>query len=175
MPPLRFVIPVLLWLACRSALAEEVWLVEMILFRHAESPVEASQPVPHDWRQAARPLLAGSERPPALNALAARLTPEAGYRVLLHKAWRQPLADEPARVAIEAGARQAGHAPLESRFVFTPSLPLETRVDVWVNRFDPDGRLLGSEHLGQRVRLRPGALHYLDHGSLGLLLRASRQ
>ncbi|WP_375294143.1 CsiV family protein [Klebsiella pneumoniae] len=47
---------------------------------------------------------------------------------------------------------------------------MQTDMTFWVNRFGEYGQLLASERLTQRVRLVPGRLTYIDHGSLGLLI-----
>ena len=43
--------------------------------------------------------------------------------------------------------------------------------DFWVNRFGDDGFLAGSQHIRQGTRLKNGELTYLDHPSLGILIK----
>jgi len=90
--PRRYLALLLLWLAPQVH-AEALYRVELILFRHA-TPLQASQHAPYDWARQARPLEPRAERQPALEHIAARLTPEQGYQVLLHRAWQQPVSDD---------------------------------------------------------------------------------
>jgi len=163
----------LLALLAPAAFADGLYQVELILFRQAGEPVSASQPAPEDWATGALPIAAESERGTALNGEAAKLSPANGYEVLLHKAWSQNLGAAPSKVALSNGEEKDGHFPAEG----TVSLKLDRYVDMdadfWVNQFDADGLLIGSERLKQNIRLKNGELTYLDHSSLGLLIRVS--
>ncbi|MCF6753263.1 peptidoglycan binding protein CsiV [Pseudomonas stutzeri] len=168
MSPLRRLL-LLLVLCAPPACADALYRIELILFRHAE-PLEASRRAPYDWAHNAR-LLANSDAQPAdFEALAARLDSGDGYRVLLRQTWRQRL-DE--RVAVVEGARHLEHFPVQGVIALRLRHGLEVDARFWVNRFGEYGRLLASEQLQQRVQLRPGELRYIDHGSLGALIRAS--
>ena len=47
--------------------------------------------------------------------------------------------------------------------------------DFWVNQFDADGLVTASERIKHSSRLKNGQLTYLDHGSLGLLIKVTPQ
>ena len=79
--PLRYLL-LLLALLAPQVRAEALYRVELILFRHAP-PLEASQRARYDWADGAQVLDRRAERQPALEHVAARLTPGQGYQVLL--------------------------------------------------------------------------------------------
>lgn len=166
-------LPLLLALLAPAAFAEGLYQVELILFRQAGEPVPASQPAPDDWAVDALPLAAESERGTALNAEAAKLSPANGYRVLLHKAWAQNLGAAPSKIALSSGQEQDGHFPVEGTLSLTQVRNVDVEADLWINQFDADGLLSGSERLKQSSRLKNGELTYLDHSSLGLLIKVS--
>ncbi len=87
--PLRYLV-LLLTLLAPQAHAEALYRVELILFRHAP-PLEASQHAPYDWADSAQMLDRRAERQPALEHVAARLTPDQGYQVLMQRAWNDGL------------------------------------------------------------------------------------
>jgi len=170
--PRRYLALLLLWLAPQVH-AEALYRVELILFRHA-TPLEASQHAPYDWARQARPLERRAERQPALEHIAARLTPEQGYQVLLHRAWQQPVSDDGPAITIHQGQRHFEHYPIQGTLKLRTGRYMQTDMTFWVNRFGEYGQLLASERLTQRVRLVPGRLTYIDHDSLGLLIELRR-
>ncbi|MCW3150233.1 peptidoglycan binding protein CsiV [Stutzerimonas stutzeri] len=160
-------------LTAPPVVAQEPYRIELILFRQA-APLEASQRAPHDWAHAAPRLEAAARRAPALDELATRLDASDGYRVLLHETWRQRLDDQSVRLSLAQGQSHFEHFPLQGTLVLRQGRWLEVDARFWVNRFGEYGQLLASEQLRQKVRLRPGELRYIDHNSLGLLIKASR-
>ncbi len=48
---------------------------------------------------------------------------------------------------------------------------VDTEADFWINHFGEDGLLAGSQHIRQGKRLKNGELTYLDHPSLGILIK----
>lgn len=167
---LRF-LPLLLSLLSPLALADRLYEVEIIVFRQSGQPLPASQPAPDDWAATARPLGAGSERPLALTGEAARLTPAKGYEVLLHQAWQQTLGSTPSVVAFNSGEASFAHHPVQGTLQMKSVRFVDLEAQIWVNQFDVDGLLTGSEQLKQSARLKDGELTYLDHGSIGALIR----
>ena len=167
---LRF-LPLLLSLLSPLALADRLYEVELIVFRQSGQVLPASQPAPDDWGSGARVLDAGSERPPALSGEAARLTPAKGYEVLLHQAWQQSLGSAPSSVAFSNGEASFSHHPVQGTLEMKAVRFVDLEARVWVNQFDADGLLSGSEQLKQSARLKNGELTYLDHGSIGALIR----
>ncbi|CAD5108822.1 CsiV family protein [Zestomonas carbonaria] len=160
----------LLALFAPLALADGQYQVELIIFRQAGDPVPASQPAPDDWASGAQSI-AGSERATALDGAAAKLNPNNGYQVLLHKAWTQNLSSVPSKVAVSTGDQQFGHFPVEGTVSLSQERVAEANLDFWINRFDADGLLTSSERLKQSARLKNGELNYLDHSNLGVLIK----
>lgn len=165
------ILPLLLSLLSPLALADRLYEVELIVFRQSGQPLLASQPAPDDWASGASPLGAGSERSPSLTSEAARLTPGQGYEVLLHQAWQQSLGSAPSKVAFSNGEASFSHHPVQGTLTMKAVRFTDLDAQVWVNRFDADGLLTSSEHLKQSARLKDGELTYLDHGSIGALVR----
>lgn len=167
-------IPLLLCLLAPTAFAEGMYQIELIVFRQAGEALNSSQTAPDDWAMGATPTT-GSERGTALNAEAAKLSPGNGYEVLLHKAWAQNLSSTPSKVALSTGNEQFGHYPVEGSLSLSEQERLvDLEANLWVNRFDNDGLLSGSERVRQRSRLKLGELTYLDNGSLGLLIKVTQ-
>ncbi|MCF7202260.1 CsiV family protein [Pseudomonas oligotrophica] len=168
---LSYCIALLAVLVCSQApAAEQHYRVELILFRQGPA-LAASQPAPAGWANGARLLGKRDWREPALLALAARLTPDAGYQVLLHRAWRQPIS-EPARpLALVAGPRHYEHYPVQGTLRLHPGRYQVIEAEFWINRFGAYGELLGSERFASRRRLEPNRLNFLDNQGLGLLIR----
>ncbi|AYC33433.1 hypothetical protein D3880_14180 [Pseudomonas cavernae] len=160
----------LLALFAPLAMADGQYQVELIVFRQAGDPLPASQPAPDDWAAGAQ-AIAGSERGTALDDAAAKLSPDNGYQVLLHKAWAQNLSATPSKVAVAEGNQQFGHHPVEGTVTLTQVRFTDVALDFWINRFDADGLLTGSERLKQNARLKNGELTYLDHSNLGVLIK----
>ena len=117
--------------------------------------------------------IAGNERPTALDNEAAKLNPGNGYQLLLHKAWSQSIGSSPSRVAVSSGEAQFGHHPVEGTLSFTQERFADLELELWINQFSADGLLDASEHLKIAQRLKDNSLTYLDHGSLGALIRIS--
>ena len=166
--PLRYLV-LLLTLLAPQAHAEALYRVELILFRHAP-PLEASQHAPYNWADSAQVLDRRAERQPALEHVAARLTPDQGYQVLLQRAWQQAVSEDAPTIALHQGQRHFEHYPIQGLLRVRPGRYMQTDMTFWVNRFGEYGQLLASERLTQRVRLVPGRLTYIDHGSVGLLI-----
>ena len=160
-------------LSTSAAFAEAMYQVEVIVFRQTTQPLPAARPAPDDWAQGALPIDPGQERATALNNEAGKLTPANGYTVLLHKAWAQSIGASPGSVALSSGTEQFGHFPVEGTLDLKQDRLIDLNANLWVNRFDDSGALSSSELIKHSVRLQSGELTYLDHGSLGLLVRIS--
>lgn len=155
-------------LLATGAFAEGAYQVELVLFRQAGQEAVDHPAAPDDWAAGALPPSPANQLPTRLDEAVARLQPAKGYRVLLHKAWKQG-----ARVALDDGEQRLGHFPVEGNLELDDGRPIPARVRLWINRFDADGLLTASERFRQEVRLQPGELTYLDQGSLGLLIKVS--
>jgi hypothetical protein len=164
----------LLCLLAPQAFADGLFQIEVLVFRQGGDPLSSSQPAPDDWAVGAAPI-AGNERGTALNDEAAKLNPGNGYEVLLHKAWAQSLAAVPTKSALSTGNEQFGHYPVEGVVSLSEQQRLiDLEADFWINRFDTDGLLSGSERVRQKTRLKLGELTYLDNGSLGVLVKVTQ-
>lgn len=162
-------IPLLLCLLAPSAFAERLYQIELLVFRQAGEPLFAPRTAPDDWAGTALPIT-DNERDTALNSEAAKLNPENGYQLLLHKAWSQSIGNSPSRVAISDGEGQFGHHAVEGRLSFVQERFTDLDMELWINQFSADGLLDSSEHLKIVQRLKDNSLTYLDHGSLGALI-----
>ena len=164
----------LLCLLASQAFADGLFQIEVLVFRQGGEALSSSQPAPDDWAVGAAPI-AGNERGTALNDEAAKLNPGNGYEVLLHKAWAQNLAAVPTKSALSTGNEQFGHYPVEGVVGLSEQQRLiDLEADFWINRFDTDGLLTGSERVRQKTRLKLGELTYLDNGSLGVLVKITQ-
>ncbi|GIZ13372.1 CsiV family protein [Pseudomonas sp. NCCP-436] len=162
----------LLFLLAPNAFAERLYQVELLVFRQAGEPIITPRPSPDDWAGNALPIGA-SERSTSLNAEAARLTPENGYQLLLHKAWSQSVGNAPSSVAVSSGEAHFGHHPVEGLIKLTEDRFTALEMELWINHFSNDGLLEASEYLQLTQRLKDNVLTYLDRGSLGALIRLS--
>lgn len=163
----------LLGLFSPLAMAEAQYQVELIFFRQAGEVIPSSQLAPEDWAAGSQQLPAGSERGTALNSQAAKLIPANGYEVLLHQAWAQGIDASPVKITLSQGKQVFGHYPIEGTLTLSQQRLIDLQANLWINQFDANGAVTGSEQLKQSVRLQPGKLTYIDHGSLGLLVRVS--
>ncbi|MCO3055082.1 hypothetical protein FA246_01920 [Pseudomonas aeruginosa] len=141
----------LLSLAAPAAFAGGPYQVELVVFRQAGDAVPSSQPAP--------------------DSQLAKLSQDNGYTVLLHKAWRQDIGETPVKIALSEGQEQDHHFPVEGTLTLSQVRFVDMEADFWVNRFGDDGFLAGSQHIRQGTRLKNGELTYLDHPSLGILIK----
>lgn len=151
--------------------ADPMIQVELLLFRQAEAPLIASQPPSPNWASNAKLLTERNEVPLSLAESASRLKPEQGYQILLHKAWRQPMSGSGASMAVKIGQSQFEFAPIQGRFQLSLGDQISVDADVWVNQFDEQGRINACEHIDQKFKIRANEVRYLDHGSLGALIK----
>lgn len=161
----------LLSLAAPAAFAGGPYQVELVVFRQAGDAVPSSQPAPDDWATGAQPLASDALRATALDNQLAKLSQDNGYTVLLHKAWRQDIGETPVKIALSEGQEQDHHFPVEGTLTLSQVRFVDMEADFWVNRFGDDGFLAGSQHIRQGTRLKNGELTYLDHPSLGILIK----
>ena len=164
----------LLVLLCPVAQAEPMVQVELLLFRHTDTPLIASQPPAHNWAEGSSTLVERNEIPLSMGEAAAKLIPEQGYSILLHKAWRQTMTAATATLAVKSGQAQFEFYPIQGRLNLSFGDQISVETDIWVNRFDELGRIVACEYLEQKFRVRPNEIRYVDHGSLGLLVKVNR-
>lgn len=166
-------LPLLLALIAPASFADDLYQVELILFQQEGDVVYSSQPAPDDWAKSAQPLGEDARRPTAMDAQANKLAQAQGYHVLMHKAWKQSIGDTPVKIALSEGRQQDDHFPVEGTISLRQQRFVDTQVDFWINQFGADGLLANSQHMVQDVSLKNDVLAYLDHPSLGMLIRVS--
>ncbi|AGI25107.1 hypothetical protein H681_16195 [Pseudomonas sp. ATCC 13867] len=171
---MRLFQPLLLSLALLSPAAfAEPYQVELILFQQSGDAVFASQPAPDDWAKGAQAPGADSQRPTALDAQVAKLKQNDGFQVLMHRAWRQEIDASPVTIALSEGEKHDGHFPVEGTVTLSQQRFVNTQTDFWINQFDANGLLAASQHMVQDASLKNSVLTYLDHPSLGMLIKVS--
>lgn len=156
-----------------AAQAASMIQVEVVVFRHANTPLVASLPPSHNWATGASVLIERNEVPAFLNDAVAKLTPDQGYAVLLHKAWRQNLTGNTADLAFKMGQPRFELSPIQGRLQVSLGDQITVTANFWVNQFDEQGQITASEHIDQTFKVRPNEVRYLDHSSLGALVRIS--
>lgn len=158
-------------LSATPALAESLYQVEVIVFRQNAEQLFTARPAPDDWAQGAQPIGPTQERATALNSEASKLSPANGYQVLLHKAWEQGIGADTRSVALSTGNEQFGHFPVEGTLTLKQDGLIDLDANLWINQFEDSGLLNSSELFKHSIRLQNGELTFLDHGSLGMLVR----
>src|SRR5690606_3971082 len=173
MPLRRLVISLLLGWLSLPALADGLYDVELIVFRQGGQVLPASQPAADDWASGATRCGPDTLQAHAPDAQAARLR-SAGYQILLHQHWTQPVYGTSSKVAVSSGENSLDLYPVQA--VIDLSAPDDLYLDarIWANQFDESGLVSQSEQISQRLRIQPGKLHYLDHASLGALIRINQ-
>lgn len=161
------------WLLGAGAHAD-TYILEVVLFSQPSAQWQQAEPPHWSWadqatllEQSARSDLRGIDSSRhQLQRDAERLTGN-GYQVLLHRAWEQP-ADPDLQVAVHAGESRGDLYPAQGLVSLSSQGALQVDLEFWLNRDQ------GSEHLQQSRRLRLNETHYLDHQSLGMLVRVWR-
>ncbi|QXH98793.1 peptidoglycan binding protein CsiV [Pseudomonas monsensis] len=161
----------LLTLVAPTAFADDTYMVEMILVRQNAVPAIVSRAAPEDWAAGAQRLGDDSQRTPALNEVANKLTASGDYSVLLHKAWQQTLGETPTKVAVSDGKERFGQFPIEGTLEMKLGRFTDVNADFWVNQIDANGMVTASERLKQDSHTKNGQLNYLDNGHLALLIK----
>ncbi len=173
---------VLLSLTNLPALAQTLYQVEVVLFSQSGSPLY-SAPMP-DYRWADDAVWADRDnnadvRPVSEPLL--RMTSEAsrlqqnGNTILLHQAWVQP-ADGSLQVALASGDPLDEVFPVQALVRLQRDRFIELDATFWRNHINrADRNLAASEHLRDQRRMRLDEVHYLDHQSIGALVRVSRR
>jgi len=161
---------------CMPSWAADAHHIEVIIFRQAGAePVINSRVAPDSWMEGAQQLEPEQFRSSLLDNVVSKLVAENGYRILLHRAWQQ--ADSPnfSSTALSSGEEVFGHHPIEGTFTIRQDKANEIELSFWVNQFQADGNLLSSEQFKQTTVIPYKELSFIDHGSLGALIRVLPQ
>lgn len=171
-----FVHLVLLFALCSSqAFANDTQVVELIVFRQSSESLPAHRVAPDNWANGSTRLSEEQLRSTHLDHLAAKLTPERGYQILLHKAWLQNSDEASRHIAISQGAAHFDHYPVEGTLTFEFDRSSVVELDLWINQFNPDNTLLSSERFKQKTIVANGQVTFVDHSTLGALIRIQAQ
>lgn len=167
-----------------SALAQAQYLVEVVVFSQPGASIVPGAPPEHDWDQRAVSLEDTTrtdvryidESRYSLDSQVEKLTAQ-GYQIKLHRAWTQP-AEAGISVAVRDGSNlteAAGESlyPVQG-LVTLHDEPLTAAVSFWLNQAGGNMAEPVSERLHMTRRLRLNEVHYLDHKSMGMLIRISR-
>ena len=165
----------LLTLCSTQALANGSQLVELIVFRQSSESLIASRVAPDNWANGATLVTTEMLRSTHLDHLVSKLTPANGYQVLLHKAWLQTSNGPSVQVAVTEGNESFAHYPVEGTVAMELERTSQVQMDFWINQFNPDATLLSSERFKQSALVANDQVTFIDHGTLGALIRIQAQ
>ncbi|MFB0963878.1 MAG: CsiV family protein [Pseudomonas sp.] len=165
----------LLTLCSTHALANDTQQVELIIFRQSSQTIPASQVAPDNWANGATPVTREMLRSTQLDHFVKKLTPANGYQVLLHKAWLQTSNGTSVQVAVSEGTESFAHYPVEGTISMELERTSQVQMDFWINQFNPDATLLSSERFKQSALVANDQVTFIDHGTLGALIRIQAQ
>lgn len=165
----------LLSLGSAQAFANESQVIELIVFRQSNDSLQANRTAPDNWANGATRVTAEMWRSTQLDLLAKKLTPDNGYQVIMHKAWLQNNDGTTAQVAISDGHAHFQHHPIEGTLTFDLERTSSVQLDLWINQFNPDKTLRSSERFKQKTLVVNEQVTFVDHGSLGALIRIQAQ
>lgn len=165
----------LLTLCGTQAMANDTQLVELIIFRQSSESLIASRVAPDNWANGATLVTTEMLRSTHLNHLVNKLTPASGYQVLLHKAWLQTSNGPSVQIAVTEGNESFAHYSVEGTVAMELERTSQVQVDFWINQFNPDATLLSSERFKQSALVANDQVTFVDHGTLGALIRIQAQ
>ena len=173
---MRYLIHLALLLALCStqAMASSEQLVELMVFRQSADSLQASRVAPDNWADAATPVTRAMQRSTQLDLLAKKLIPENGYQVVLHTAWLQNSDNASSSMAVHAGDKHFAHYPIEGTLTFAKDRNT-VQLDLWINQFNSDKTLRSSERFKQKIRIAHDQVTFIDHSTLGALIRIQTQ
>lgn len=186
MNPIRYALRLLaaLTLLSCSAMAQAQYLVEVVVFSQPGAQIVPGASPEHDWDWQAISLDATTRSDVrnidrtrySLDSQVSKLEAK-GYTIRLHRAWTQP-AESGLRVALHEGDKLAAPNgdslyPVQG-VVSLDGDPLTANVTFWLNHAGESMAEPISERLHSTRRLRVNEVHYLDHKSMGLLVRISQ-
>ncbi len=171
--------------AAGHAQTGDTYQVEAIVFAQPSAPFSGNRTPDMQWADDAV-LLDETARSDVrkLDDTQRRLGREAdalgaqGYPILMHSTWVQP-ADSSLKVAVRGGEPLGDHHQVEA-VVGLQRGPEAMQIEVKAWRHTGvgapgDAGQIVSELIHQTRRLRPDEVHYLDHQSMGMLVRVTRR
>ncbi len=166
---------ILLSLGSAQVFASDSQVVELIVFRQSSESLPASRVAPDNWANGATPITAQMLRSTQLDLLTKKLTPDHGYQVIMHKAWLQTNDGSTMQVAINDGEAHFQHYPVEGTLSFELERTSSVQLDLWINQFNTDKTLRSSERFKQKILVANDQVTFIDHSSLGALIRIQAQ
>ncbi len=169
----RLLRPLLMSLALLAAPAFATqYHVEVLVFRQSTSALP-STPAPEDWNSRTQTISAENTRTALYDTEIGRMQESGKYQILSRKAWLQQVTTDSPTISYSEGQLSDGHGQTDVlvRLTQKDDQAIELDLRAWANQFDANGFLTGSELLQQQRRLLPGQLIYIDHPTLGALVR----
>ncbi|MFN3580863.1 MAG: CsiV family protein [Pseudomonas sp.] len=176
--PLQLALLLLLTFTAALTQAQSAYQVEVVIFTQPSAQITGGSPPGFNWADQAIDLdstarsdvrrLDSSRH--SLGSDASKLSAQ-GYQVLLHQAWVQP-EDASLAVAVHEGQEFDSQYPVQALVSLGRERLLEVDVSAWINSETASGVV--TDQLRQKRRLRLNETHYLDHQSMGMLIRVSR-
>ncbi|MFO7706479.1 MAG: CsiV family protein [Halopseudomonas sp.] len=167
------------WLGLAQAQSQNTYQVEVVIFAQPSAQLTPGTVPSYGWAdQATRLSETTRSNIRSLDSSRFQLSSDAGklsskgYKVVLHQAWTQP-DDSDLVIAVHEGQEMDGVYPVQALVSLGREQMVEVDVTAWINNQTQDRELV-SERIKQTRRLRLDETHYLDHQSMGMLVRISR-
>ncbi|WP_022962371.1 CsiV family protein [Halopseudomonas pelagia] len=167
------------WMGLAQAQSQNNYQVELVIFSQPSAQLTPGTAPSYGWADQATKLgettrsdvrILDSSRH-RLSSDAGKLSAQ-GYKVVLHQAWTQP-DDNNLVIAVHEGQEMDGVYPVQALISLGRERLLEVDITAWINNQTQERELV-SERIKQIRRLRLNETHYLDHQSMGMLIRISR-
>lgn len=167
------------WMSLAQAQSQNSYQVEVVIFSQPSAQLTPGTAPDYGWAEQATHLTETTRSDVrsldssrlALSSDASKLRSQ-GYKIVLHKIWTQP-DNKGLAVAVHEGEEIDGLYPVQALLSLGQERLLEVDITAWINNRTQDGEFV-SERIKQIRRLRLDETHYLDHQSMGMLVRISR-
>lgn len=167
------------WIGLAQAQSQNNYRVEVVIFSQPSAQLTPGTAPSYGWADSATQLSETTRSDVRsldssrleLSSDASKLSSQ-GYKVVLHRAWTQP-DDRSLAVAVHEGQEMGGVYPVQALVSVGEERLLAVDITAWINNQTQDGDIV-SERIKQIRRLRLNETHYLDHQSMGMLVRVSR-
>lgn len=166
------------WIGLAQAQSQNNYQVELVIFSQPSAQLTPGTAPSYGWADQATKLSETTRSDVRmLDTSRHRLSSDAGklsaqgYKVVLHQAWIQP-DDKNLLIAVHEGQEMDAVYPVQALISLGRERLLEVDITAWLNNQTQDRELI-SERIRQTRRLRLNETHYLDHQSMGILIRIS--